>query len=135
MPLQQRQLLRRDRFFHPQGTEDLVLVCVDGRHPRHRFGGAEPDAVVLDAMQLLERPLGGEAGVRGAQPRAHDAVQDQRHEADRGVCADAFGQPVIDRPNLDLGFEHLEAALDVGERLVARDDVGSRSSTVNLVTI
>ena len=40
-------------------------------------------------------------------------MQDQRHETDRGVGADALGQTVIDGADLDFGFEHLEPALDV----------------------
>jgi len=82
--------------------------------------------VVLNAMQLLERPFRAEPGSGGTQAGAHDPMQDQRHEADRGVGADALGQAVIDRPDLDFGFQHLETALDVGERLVARDDVRGR---------
>ena len=58
------------------------------------------------------------------QAQSHGPIQDQRDEAQAGVGADALGQPVIDGSDLDLALEHSEAALDVGQRLVARDGFG-----------
>ena len=68
------------------------------RTPRNRFAAVETNPMMLDALQLLERPLGREPGVGTAQARPHDPVQDQRDEADRGMGADALGQSVIDGP-------------------------------------
>jgi hypothetical protein len=48
---------------------------------------------------------------------AHDAVEDEGEEADQGVGADAVGQAVVDRRDLDVGFQDAEAALDVGQAL------------------
>jgi hypothetical protein len=48
MPLQQRELLRGDRFFHVQGIEHLGLFGADGRDTSDGFGSVEPDLVMLD---------------------------------------------------------------------------------------
>ena len=97
----------------------LVLLRADRRHPRYRLAAVQAHAVMLDALQLLKRPLGRVTRVGGLEAATHHPVQYQRHEADRRMRADPLGQAVIRRANLDLGLEHLEAALDVGERLVA----------------
>ena len=41
-----------------------------------------------------------------------------------GAGADAVWEAVVDGRDLDVGFQHAEAAFDVGEALVARDSVG-----------
>ena len=38
------------------------------------------------------------------------------------MSTNALRQPVVDRPDLDLGLEHPETPFDVGEGLVAADD-------------
>ncbi len=78
---------------------------------------------MLDALQLLKRPLGRVTGIGGVESAAHHPVQDQRHEADRRMRANPLGQAVIHRANLDLGLEHIEPMCHVGERLVALDHV------------
>lgn len=60
--------------------------------------------------------------IRRFQPHPHDAMDDQREEADQGVSTDAFRQAVVNWRNLDVALEYAEAALDVGQGLVARDD-------------
>jgi len=60
--------------------------------------------------------------LRYFQPLAHDAVEDQRHEADHRVSPYALRQSVIHRGKLDLRFQDSEAALDVGQTLVALHD-------------
>jgi len=101
----------------------LVLLRAERRHPDHRLAAVQANAVMLDALQLLKRPLGRVARIGGLESATHHAVKDQPHEADRRMRANPLGQAVIHRANLDLGLEHLEPALDVGERLVARNHV------------
>ena len=60
--------------------------------------------------------------MRHFQPLTHDAVEDQRHEADHGVSTYALRQSVIHRGKFDLRFQDSEAALDVGQTLVALHD-------------
>jgi hypothetical protein len=48
-------------------------------------------------------------------PRSFASPIDQSLEADAGVRTDAFGQPVENRGDRDLGFQNLEATLDVGQ--------------------
>ena len=57
MPLQQRELLRGDRFFHVQGIEHLGLFGADGRDTSDGFGSVEPNLVMLDAAQVFECPF------------------------------------------------------------------------------
>jgi hypothetical protein len=45
----------------------------------------------------------------------HDAVDNQREEADQCVGANAFGQAVVDGRNLDVALEHPEATFDIGQ--------------------
>lgn len=52
---------------------------------------------------------------RALQALAHHPVEDQGREARARLGADALGQAVEHRRDLDLGFLHLEAALDVGQ--------------------
>jgi len=82
--------------------------------------------VFLDAREQVERGAG--AGVMAVrfQAHAHDAAEDQRQEADQGVRPDAIWQPVMDRGDLDVGFQHAKAALDIGEGLVAGHGFGGR---------
>lgn len=51
----------------------------------------------------------------------HYAIQDQCHEADAGVRADAFGQAVEHECYLDFRLQHPEPALDVSQALVTVD--------------
>jgi hypothetical protein len=42
------------------------------------------------------------------------------------VCTDALGQAMMNRGDVDVLLEHAEAALNVGERLVAIDHIDGR---------
>ena len=68
--------------------------------------------VFLDARQQRERATRACAMALCLQSHAHDAVQDERQEADHRVGADAIGQPMVNRGDLDVGFEDAEATLD-----------------------
>ena len=79
--------------------------------------------MAMDAGEQIEGGSWAGAGALGLQPHAHDAVEHESEEADQGVGANTVGQPLVDRGDLDVGFQHPEAALDVGQRLVARDGI------------
>ena len=66
---------------------------------------------MLNTPQLRKCPLGRQRGVAGVQTRAHDPVEDQRHETDRRVCANALRQAVIDGAGLDFRFEYAKAVV------------------------
>ena len=114
------------RFWQAQGVEEVELL-------RGGFGQAVEAAlasiggVFLDACEEIERGAGAGCIAPGLQPHAHDAVKDKGEEADERVGADAIRQAVVDRGDLDVGLQHPEAALDVGQRLVARDGLGRLS--------
>ena len=103
-----------------QGVEKVELL-------RGGLAGAVEGAlanmggVFLDPREQVERGAGASVMALGVQAHAHDAVEDEGQEADHGVRADAVGQPVVDRGDLDVGFQDAEAALDVRQALVTRD--------------
>ena len=71
MPLQQAQLLRFTGYFHLQCAKHLVVF---GGHRRHATQWRRPidwHAVMLDAAQTLQRPLGRDTGVGRFQSHAH----------------------------------------------------------------
>ncbi len=82
--------------------------------------------MALNALEQIEGGARARAVAFRLQPHAHDAVKNESEEADHGVGADAIRQAVVDRGDLDVGFQHAKAALDVREALVARDGVGGR---------
>ena len=88
------------RFLDVECGQDIGLAGVDGGDAVDGGGAVDADGMALDAAQV------GQGGFW---------LQDQRDEADTGVGLDALGQAVEDRGDLDLGLEHLEAALDVGQ--------------------
>jgi hypothetical protein len=57
----------------------------------------------------------------GFQAHAHYAVEGQGQEADERMGADAVRQAMVNRGDLDVGFEDSKSSLDIGEPLVARD--------------
>ena len=83
--------------------------------------GANACHVLLNAFQKIESGTWACTVPLGLQAHAHDAVEDEGQEADHGMGADAIGEPVVDRCDLDVGFEHAEAALDVRQTPVACD--------------
>jgi len=120
-----------DGFFDLQSRERLSLALCDRRDAAHRRVVVDGDGVMLNAAQIRQHGLGRLITARNAQPASHHPIQDQRHEAQARVGADPIRQAVKHRRNLDLGFQHPEAALDVGKRLVALDD-RSRAQIVHV---
>ena len=80
--------------------------------------------VFLDAREQVERGARAGAVASRLQTHPHHAVEHEGQEADHRVCTDALWQPVVNRRDLDVGSQDAEAALDVGEGLVARDGLG-----------
>lgn len=79
--------------------------------------------VFLSARQDVEGDLGACGVPLGFQAHTHDAVKGEGQKADERVGADAVGQSVMNRRNLDVGFQHAKAAFDIGQCLVARNGV------------
>jgi hypothetical protein len=77
--------------------------------------------VLLDPRQQIKRGTWTGCVALGLQPHAHDAVEDESEEADQGMGADAVRQTVMNRRDLNIGFQHAEAALNVGKAFVAGD--------------
>ena len=59
----------------------------------------------------------------GLQAHAHDSVHGEGQKADQRMGADTVWQPVVNRRNLDVGFQHAKATLDIGQCPIARDGV------------
>jgi hypothetical protein len=89
----------------PSSFRPAILHDCDGCAPR--------DRVQFTGLRCGPWPSGACA-----------TVKDQGEEADQGLGADAVWQAVMDRSNLDVRFQHTEAALDVSERLLAGDGLG-----------
>lgn len=84
-----------------------------GRHrrdARQRLRPVDRHSVMPDAFEQLQRAFRRESGLAVTQAHAHHAVQNQRHEANRGVRPNALRQPAILRTDFEFGFQHLEAA-------------------------
>ncbi len=56
----------------------------------------------------------------GLQAHAHAAVEGEGQEADQRMRPDSVRQAMMDRRDLDVGFQDAAAALDVGEALLER---------------
>jgi len=54
-------------------------------------------------------------GIARVQSTTQDAVQNQCYETDRRMGADAMGQSVVDRFDLDFGLQYAKASLYVGQ--------------------
>ena len=118
-------MLRLGGFVELESSKDAVVDFGEPGDAADGLGGViDTDLMMLNALQLLESAFGRQAGVGSGEALAHDAIEDQGDETDAGMRSDALGQAVIDRADLDFGLEHTEAALDVGQRLVAGDDLG-----------
>ena len=74
---------------------------------------------MLNAAQLVQRPLGRQLDVCRPHFGAHHTLQNQRHETNRCLRFDALGQAVVKMTNLNLGLEHPKDPLNVGQRFVA----------------
>ena len=78
---------------------------------------------MLNSPQLGKGALRREVAFTGLEPRAHHPKQNKRHETNAGVGSDSVRQSVVHRPDLDLRLEHPKAPLNIGQRLVAANDV------------
>ena len=98
-------------FWQVQCIEEVELL-------RSCFAGAVEGAfanmggVLLYAREQVKGGARACAVSLGLQAHAHDAVEDEREETDHGVRADAIGQPVMHRRDLDIRFQYAKAALD-----------------------
>ena len=104
-------------LFDVECGQRLCLAGLNSGDAQDRGAVVDAHGVLLDAAQFCQGCFGREVAAGELEALAHDAVQDQGQEANTGVGLDAFGQAVEDRGDLDLdlGLEHLEAALDVGQ--------------------
>ena len=82
------------------------------------------DLVVLDPASDLQGAFRGNGAGLGLQAQAQHPVEQQRQEADQGMRPDAVGQAMEDRCDFDLGLQNPESPFDVGQRLLARHDLG-----------
>lgn len=105
-----------------QGVEKLQLLGCCCGEPFYR-ALTDLCLVALDTGQQVERGARAGAVPLGLQAHTHDAVEHEGQEADQGVGADAVWQSMVNWRDLDVGFQNAEAALDIGQLLVARDGV------------
>ena len=93
--------------FQVQGFEEVELLRL---LTREGCLGCRADTgdVLLNALEQIEGSARACVMTPGFQPHAHDAVEDESREADHGVGADAIRQAVVDRRDLDVGFQHAE---------------------------
>lgn len=66
-----------------------------------------------------------------AQTRSHHVRKHHGDAADEHVLPNAIGEPMVDGLDLDVGLEHLEVAVDIGQRLIALDDLARRRQAEN----
>jgi hypothetical protein len=69
--------------------------------------------MLLNFLQLLDGSLRRQIAIRLLEPLAHHPIQHQRHETDTGVRLDPLRQAMEHRADLDLGFQHPKAPLDI----------------------
>lgn len=77
---------------------------------------------MLDATEGFQAACRRDPGLLGSEPLPEDAVHHQGDEADHRVGTDALEQTMDHRGNVELAFEHSEAAFDIGERRIPADD-------------
>ncbi len=103
-----------------QGVEEVQLFGA-WSGDAFELSVGDPGVMAMDAGEKIEGGSGAFGMTPGFQAHAHDAIKDQGQEADQSVGADTVGQAVVDGRDLDVGFQHPEPALDVGEALVSCD--------------
>ena len=108
---------------HADGGEQVLLLWGELGDASHHLPVCRGRGLLLNALEGLQQPRGGFLPVGLLQPRAQHPVQDEREEADQRMGADAPGQTVVHRADLDVALERSEATLDVGQALVTGDDV------------
>ena len=74
---------------------------------------------MLDALEGLQSPLRRDACITRTQAHTHYPMQYQRHKTNRRIGSNSLRQAVIYRSNFQLGFQNLEAALNVELRRTA----------------
>lgn len=109
---------------------DPILLQVSGRaQPGCGPDGSECGLMELDLPGEFQSALRSDAVVVvRIQAHAHDPMQDGRQEANHRVSVDTFRRAMEDQGNRALALEYPESALDVGQRLVAPNDVLRRVS-------
>jgi len=55
-------------------------------------------------------------------------IEQQCQEADQGMRPDSVRQAMEDRRDLDLGLQNREPPFNIGQRLVARRDLGLKGT-------
>ena len=109
-----------------------MRCSVGGADAAQALARRQPHLVVLDRLKVLQEQGRREVHLVGLQAPLHHPVDHQRQETDQRMGPNAIGQAVIDRGNLNLAFEYSEAALDIGQALVARDH-GARSGRMVII--
>lgn len=69
--------------------------------------------VALHLGEDFQGGFGARAVALGFQAHAHDAVECESQEADKRMGANTIRQAVVNRRDLDVGFQYSEAALDI----------------------
>ena len=70
-------------------------------------------SVLLDPCEKVQSGAWARAVPLGLQAHAHDTVEGQGHEADQRMRTDAIRQSVMNRRDLDVGFQYAKAPLDI----------------------
>jgi hypothetical protein len=122
LPLQQTQLGTCGGVLDVEGGQQVRLFAVNAGDAGDRHALVDGEALTLDATQLVHDGLGRSGMPNELQALARHAVQDQGRGADASVGADMLRQTVEHQRDLDLGFLHIQAVLDVGEALVTLHD-------------
>jgi hypothetical protein len=113
-------------YFEPEGLKDLALDGIGVAHPDGALLVGQDDLMQLDALDDLQHTLRRVRALGVLELHAQDAVQHERQDTDQRMRLDPLGQLVEDRRDLDVGLQHLEATLDVGQALVALHHLGGR---------
>ena len=84
------------------------------------------DAVALDGLERLEGALDAVAGLTAGEPHTQYAVQYESEKTDHRMGANAIRQAMMDGRDIEGALQCPEAALDIGQGAIARND-GNRS--------
>ncbi len=112
-------------FWQAQGIKKLELRRGWRGGSLERFF-RDTGLMPVDAGEEIERSSGAGGVSLGLQAHAHDPIEHEGEEADESMGADAVWQAMMNRRDLDVGFQNAEAALNVGEAFVAGDGLRRR---------